>query len=156
MGAANKTGSEQKEVNKIIGYDGYWQLNFADGSLTHHPSLVSNLDNLIKKVMPDYIITHNDKDYHQDHVAVAKSVKSANRSYSASLLTFPSQDFKMPFDANLYIDISRYFNKKLKILRKYKTQQFRPWFSEGLIRAKDNGLEVAKYMEKFHIEFLKL
>ena len=150
---------EQEKVNKKLKYKRVWglgKLYFEDGYLKHDSYLVTKIEEVIKEIKPDYLITHTEKDFHQDHIAVAKAVKSANRTASASLITFPSQDIKIPFEANLYVDISKYFDKKLEILELYKSQKDKPWLQKDTITARNIGTGVAKYVEKFHIEFLKL
>lgn len=151
-----KREEEQEEVDNIMRYDGIISLGLEDGELKHDPSLVKHIENAVKDFKPDYIITHTEKDFHQDHIAVAKAVKSANRTASASLITFPSQDIKIPFEANLYVDITEYFDTKLEILKLYKSQKDKPWLQEDTIIARNIGTGIAKYVEKFHIEFLKL
>lgn len=147
---------EQDKVAAIVGYDYNVYMKFTDGKLQHNLELVDVIDNLIKKLKPDYIITHTENDFHQDHIAVAKAVKSANRNSNASLITFPSQDIKLPFEANLYVDITKYFKKKIKIIQKFESQLDKPWLQEDTIIARNLGTGIAKYVEKFHIEFLKL
>ena len=147
---------EQEVVNDLSGFEDNNKFEYPDGTLIHNYILVNGMDWLLDMYKPDYIITHTENDFHQDHVAVAKAVKSANRSGEASLITFPSQDIKIPFDANLYVDITKYFDKKLKILKEFKSQKDKPWLQEDTIIARNLGMGVAKYVEKFHIEFLKL
>lgn len=148
--------AEQKEVDRIIGFTKTWYLGFEDSKLQHGYDLVDKIEGVIKRLKPDYIFTHFEGDFHQDHIAVAKSVKSANRNASASLITFPSQDIKLPFHSNLYVDITDYFDTKLKIIDVYNSQKEKPWFDKDLIIARNIGTQVAKYVERFYIEFLKL
>lgn len=155
-GDKNERKAEQELVNKDIGYIKVRYLGYSDGTLSHDDKLVKNLDMIIRDLEPDYIFTHSETDFHQDHVAVAKSVRSANRNAHASLITFPSQDLKYPFNANLYIDITNLFDRKLEIVKKYKSQLHRPWLQDDTLIARSIGSGVAKYVEKFHIEFLKL
>jgi LmbE family N-acetylglucosaminyl deacetylase len=148
---------EQSQVNRLIKYNGWVSMGLPDGALKHNSDLVRRIENVMElDFKPNYIITHTEKDFHQDHIAVAKAVKSANRSASASLITFPSQDIKQPFTANLFVDITKYFDTKLEIIKHFKSQLGKPWLQEDTIIARNLGTGVAKYVEKFHIEFLKL
>ncbi len=156
-GDRNQRFEEQKKVNNLIGYADCLYINFTDGKLEHNYQLINKIDEAITDLFkPDYIITHTENDFHQDHIAVAKSVKSANRNSNASLITFPSQDIKLPFEANLYVDITKYFKKKIRIIQKFESQLDKPWLQEDTIIARNLGTGIAKYVEKFHIEFLKL
>lgn len=147
---------EQDVVNKKVGYKKTWSMGLPDGSLEHKSNLVSVIDQIVREVQPDIVFTHTENDFHQDHIAVAKSVKSSNRGTMFSLITFPSQDIKIPFHANLFVDISDYFEKKLEIVKEFKSQLNKAWLQKDTIMARNIGTGVAKYVEKFHIEFLKI
>lgn len=147
---------EQARVNKMMKYKEVIYLGYPDGYLAHDFDLVNKIDAITKKIKPDYIFTHTQDDFHQDHIAVAKSVRTANRFSKASLITFPSQDLKLPFHANLYVDISNYFKKKLQVILQYDSQMSKQWLNEDVIMARNVGTGIAKYVEKFNIEFLRL
>ena len=147
---------EQNNVAKKVGYKRTWYLRGRDGYLSHSPELVIELDNIIKEVKPDYVFTHTDKDYHQDHVVVSKAVRSANRRGEFSLWSFPSQNRDLTFESNCSVDITKYLEEKIEILGLYKSQKKRPYFDRDTIISRNIGTGIAKYVEKFHIEFLKL
>jgi len=147
---------EQNKVNKMMGYKAIWELYFEDGMLTHSKLLVAELEKIIELAEPDYIFTHDENDFHQDHVAVAKSVKSCNRMAKFGLVTFPGQDIKLPFEPNLYVDITKYFDKKLEIIDEYKSQKDKPWAQRDDTIARHLGTWIGKYVENFHIKFMKI
>jgi LmbE family N-acetylglucosaminyl deacetylase len=83
---------------------------------------------VIKGFQPDTIITHSEKDLHQDHIIVNKATLISSRyklnSGIRTVITFatissseidPNFDFK----ANLYVDISNYLSRKKLAMKSY-------------------------------------
>lgn len=147
---------EQNVVNKLVGYKQVFYLHKPDGFLKQDAKLIKELEEIVDKVKPDMVLTHSEDDFHQDHVVVSKAVRAVNRYSHFSTFCFPSQDVKQPFFANLYIDISDYFEKKLEILKEFKSQLSKPWLSDEWITARNLGIDDFKHTEKFNIRFLKL
>lgn len=147
---------EQLKVDKKIGYKKTWYLRGQDSYLTQNPTLILELDNIVAEVKPDFVYTHSDNDYHQDHVAVAKTVRAVNRRSLFSLFSFPAENRSLPFYTNCFVDITNYFKQKMEILKFYKTQSKRYYFNKDIIIARNLGTESEKYVERFHIEILKL
>lgn len=147
---------EQKIADKALGVDFVYNLGLKDEYLTHNGGLVSALDKVIAEFQPEWVFAHSDQDYHQDHIAVAKAIKSANRLSKFSLFTYPGQDIKLPFLCDTYVDISNYFDQKMEILQIFESQSHRVYLQEENVRIKNAGLGVAEYVERFNVEFLKL
>lgn len=153
-GSVKDREGEQEAVSNFIDYKEVIHLDFKDTQLQHGKKLIDAIGEAIKLSNPEYIITHYEDDFHQDHAAVAKAVKSLNRYSEYSVISFPSQDPKQHFPANLYVDISDQFYEKMATLKKFKSQLHRPWFKEEVIKARDVGVGKAKYTEKFNIKSL--
>jgi LmbE family N-acetylglucosaminyl deacetylase len=147
---------EQQKVWDMMGIEGEF-LNYDDGELSHNRRLVTSLDLVIGAIKPDIILTHSLWDLHNDHLAVANAVRSANRLFSSSLISFPHQyTIQKPMPINMYINISEYWERKMHILTEFKTQAGKIYFSPDTIMARHTGTGMAKYVEKFYIEFLKV
>lgn len=155
-GDPKKRMKEQEEVNKIMGYHSAFYYNLPDGYLTHTSKLVQMIEGSVKIIKPDLVITHDENDFHQDHVAVSKSVRSVNRYSRFSTICFPSQDVKQPFLANMHVNITKYFKKKLSVIKMFQSQKTRPWLSKEWIEARNVGINNFKHTEKFYIQFLKI
>jgi len=146
--------AEQEKVNKAMGYKTVEYFSLRDTSLMHGQILIDSIDYMVRKIKPTHVVTHYEEDFHQDHAAVSKSVKSVNRYNLFSTITFPSQDSKQPFPANLYVDISDFFFEKMSVLKNYKSQLHRPWFSEETIRSRDLGIGKASYTERYVARYI--
>lgn len=152
--AGNDRQAEQNVVNKIMGYKEVFYLGFQDGSLKHDNVLIDAITKVVKEIEPDIVYTHCDDDFHQDHAAVSRAVKSVNRFSIFSGVMFPSQDPKQNFQANYYSDISDYFFDKLALLKNFKSQLKKPWLQEEFIRARNLGIGKQKYSEKFRVRYM--
>lgn len=144
--------SSKKMGATLIGC-GY--LDMEDGFLRHDADLITILDNIIYKLKPDLILTHSEEDYNQDHIAVARAAKSANRHLMASMIAFPNgSDIFFDHTFNLVVDISRFAKRKGQVLGCFKSQKDR-WYLNPKITLRD-GFPIAKNIERLRIEFIRL
>ena len=49
-------------------------LSLPDGELSNSKEAYSKIKDYVKKVNPDFIITHDEKDYHPDHRALSRII----------------------------------------------------------------------------------
>ena len=145
---------EQKIANKFLGITKCYFFGLPDGNLSHGQRLVGKIDKVVEKYQPDIVFSHCENDHHQDHVAVAKSVKAANRAWSFNWLTYPSYDLKASFKCNLFINIDKYFVKKLDLLKVFKSQKDKWYFAPHAILSRSIGTNIGKYVEGFKVEVL--
>lgn len=143
---------EQDEAWKFLGVKGTF-LELEDGNLQHNAALVKPLDDLIKAYQPDVVFSHSEHDHHQDHIAVAKAVKSCNRTWKFNWLTYCSYDHRNGFVPNFYVNLDDYYFKKRKLLGIFKSQQNMWYFKEDVSISRSLGTNVGKYAEPFRIEF---
>jgi LmbE family N-acetylglucosaminyl deacetylase len=148
---------ESKKVADEIGITKLIYFNLEDTKLNEKITKATKekLEKIIKKYKPDKIFTLPAKDAHPDHRAVNKVVLEAVDSLKTRCPVYTFQVWNV-FTENLpllQIDISKYFNEKIKIMKQHKSQ----WFSIYLqllpvyIRAKINGLKYnCKYAEIFY------
>jgi len=154
-----KKGDRFEELDKVsieLGVETIRSFDYQDGKVRHSVNLVRDLDDIFEKLSPEVLLSHSLNDFHQDHIAVARAVISANRKHNATLITYPSWDTKVPFQPNLYVDITDYMDEKLKILKIFESQKDEPYMKPAYIRARASGTNIAKYVEKFRVEFMKL
>jgi LmbE family N-acetylglucosaminyl deacetylase len=148
--------AEQKRANRLINIEKSFFLNFKDGHLSHCAALVTKIEKVINSVEPNLILSHGINDSHQDHSAVSKATLSATRKSNSSILFYPFCLCREPFAANLYVDITKYFPEKLKILRLFDSQKNSRYMKESFIKtvARETGLSInCLYAEKFIIYF---
>lgn len=147
---------ENGQACRFLGVKEDYLLGFRDSRLGHSRKLISAIDDTIGTVRPDWIFTHTVADHHQDHIAVARATISANRWQRATLITYPSYNPAIPFNANLFVDVSDYFDKKLELLKIFKSQQDEWYFRPEIVKARSQGTNIAKYVERFRVEMMRL
>ncbi len=128
--------------------------------------MVGEIGNAFDRVKPDCIILPDYNDAHTDHKYVFEAAyacsKVFRRNYIKRILTMeiPSEtNFGMPYDAfkpNFYMDITKYFERKIEALQIYDTEMGEPPFprSKEAIRAQAviRGVEAGvAYAEAFQV-----
>ena len=96
-------------------------LGFLDGELSSQVSIITTLKNHIDRINPDLIITHPPEDYHSDHRSLSNYVKSS-AGFKYPVL-FCETLMGVNFNPNIYIDISEYFEDKMKAILNHKSQK---------------------------------
>lgn len=144
---------EQEKAWKFMGVKDYYVLNFRDGSLEHSEPLINKLDEIMKEYKPDTVYSHSEHDTHQDHIAVAKCIRSTNRSWRFQWLTYCSYDLRNSFQPNFFIGLDAFFKKKKQLLRIFKSQKARWYFRDDVLISRSLGTNVGKYVEPFRLEF---
>ncbi len=143
---------------------------FPDNKLDTVPliKIVKFIEKEIKKFKPSILITHNEEDLNIDHKIVFKATVTATRpstkTFVKSLYCFetPSSTennfskLKVNFNPNLYFDVSKFINKKIKLLKIYKNELRAYPHSRSLegvkVLAKYRGTQIGvKYAEAFYI-----
>ena len=143
---------------------------FPDNRLDTVPILkiIKFIENEIRKFKPKILITHNENDLNIDHKLAFKAVITATRpstkTFIQSIYCFetPSSTennfsrLKVNFNPNLYFDISKFLNKKIKLLKIYKDEIKKYPHSRSLegikVLAKYRGTQIGvKYAEAFYL-----
>lgn len=128
-------------------------LGLPDGRITHGTELTGILDRNIKEFKPDIVYSHSEHDHHQDHIAVAKCVRSANRTWNFQWFTYCSYDLRNSFQPNYFINLDNYFKRKMELLKCFKSQKARWYMREDVLISKSLGTNIGKYVEPFRMEF---
>ena len=126
--------AEAERAASILGYDLCIKDLIQDRlDLT---GLITAVELEIGSYHPDLVITHFEKDRHQDHRDTYAAVVSACRRFTGSLLFFyvPSTDYE--FVPNLFIDIDQEtWDLKLRAIRAHKSQALKPYMNDRLLDA---------------------
>jgi LmbE family N-acetylglucosaminyl deacetylase len=107
----------------------------------------------------DIVVTHSVRDFHGDHVTVAREAIRAFKH--STILTFSGEWNHRQFHKNYFVPISHsHVLKKLSFLSCYKSQQHKEYFNTDVVcsQMKVNGLmcnhtfaeafEIVNYVEK--------
>ena len=96
-------------------------LNLPDGNLGNEAIHTTIINNSIKKINPDLIVTHYYNDYHSDHINLSKIVKNVAGHYVPVL--YCDTMMGINFLPNYYVDITKYMNDKINSISFHKTQK---------------------------------
>ncbi len=163
---------EQKEAAAAIGAQKVLFLNHPDGFLEVNLSLRKELVRVMRKEQPDIVISCDPSNFfikgesinHPDHRATGLAVVEAifpavqNNDFYPELVTEGLNQhhiqelwLSLPREANIVLDVTAYWDKKIEALIKHKSQVGDPEvFKE---RMKTRGRVVfgkRKYFEEFH------
>ncbi len=95
-------------------------LNLKDGSLSQSDIILNLLENNFKKIKPDLIITHSPEDYHPDHRHLSRFVSDV-ASFKYPVL-YADTLLGINFIPNYFVDITKFFEKKIKAINYHKSQ----------------------------------
>ncbi len=117
-----------RQAGEILGVKEFFFFNLPDVKLDTIPQLEVNkiIEGVVEKVNPKVVYTHYDKDLNDDHVRVHQSTLVACRPSKAKsvkkVLLYEIFGSTREFIPDYYIDISKYFHKKLKALASYESE----------------------------------
>ncbi len=145
---------ESKKANKIVGVKETIFLGLREGKFdveSKEKNIVNTIIRFIKNKKPDRIFTHSQNDLHKDHRDVFHIVlESAYRcKFKGDIYAYDVWNFlniKNRDKPKLFVDITKYFKKKIKALMCFKSQRLSlfvliiPTFIRDLI----NGIRYGK------------
>lgn len=111
---------EQIESGEYIGVEKIFWGEFPDCQLPLSRHLITNVEDVINEVNPDYIFVNNNEDTHQDHRVLATATLSATR-YIPNVLFYECPS-TLNFSPNVYVDIEEYIEGKQVLLEKHASQ----------------------------------
>lgn len=127
------------------------QLEPASLEKINNRELIQNISKVINTVKPQTLILPYKNDIHSDHKITFNSVYASSKSFRCPFIQnvlcmeiLSETDYALPEEAffpNLYIDISDYIEKKIEIMKIYKSEVGVPPFP----RSEDNIKSLARY-----------
>lgn len=142
----SKINHREYESNRsafFLELDDFWILDFADTHLQEKTNeLKEAIEEIIKKVSPTIVLTHNGHDRHGDHRAVFTATKEAARSLP-TILCYESVSTPEDFRPDYYVDITEYLNEMLQVIRLHKSQRKKTYMDPDLLkgRAAHRGIQ---------------
>lgn len=140
FGYSDKQVKEEKEqienVAKAYSIDNVFNLKFEPAKINYDIfiQLISKISNIIYKIKPEIIYMINRSDIHTDHQISAKAILSCTKSFRYPFIKrilmyecLSETEIAPQFQENIFIpnvfcDITKYIDKKLKILEFYKSE----------------------------------
>jgi LmbE family N-acetylglucosaminyl deacetylase len=83
---------------------------------------ISSIDEIVKSIKPDLIITHWEEDWHQDHRACNEIVSIIRRNQPVDVWHMNSYPYNLKyknFNPNLYVDITDFAFQKYDAIAEY-------------------------------------
>jgi len=111
---------EQIESGEYMGVEKIFWGEFPDCQLPLSRHLITNIEDVINEVNPDYIFVNNNEDTHQDHRVLATATLSATR-YVPNVLFYECPS-TLNFSPDVYVDIEDYIEGKQVLLEKHASQ----------------------------------
>ncbi len=125
---------EIRKVNEAYGFDGFYNLELEPAGMHKYDTgeFISNLKSVFEEVKPEIILLPYGSDVHSDHRVIFDAVYSCTKSFRApylkkvlcmEIISETDQALQQNgFIPNVFIDISNYIDKKIDIMRIYKSE----------------------------------
>jgi LmbE family N-acetylglucosaminyl deacetylase len=125
---------EIEKVCRIYGFDGFYNLGLRPAYLDVYPKseIISKVSQIINEVKPDVVILPYEGDIHSDHKVTFDCIYSCTKIFRypsikkiLAMEIISETDFGLPdkgFLSNYYIDITDYLEKKVEIMKIYKSE----------------------------------
>lgn len=123
---------------KIMGIKKCYYHSFPDNKLDTIPLLeiVKKIEQFIKKIKPELILTHFENDLNYDHQIINRAVVTATRPKPNEIVkkillfeTLSSTEWRFSnkkkiFNPNYFVDVTKTINHKIKSIKCYKKEVF--------------------------------
>ena len=132
--------NEIRKVKEAYGFDGFWNFELEPAGLDKYETgeLVKRFKEVIDEVKPEFLILPYGHDVHSDHKIVFEAAYSCTKAFRAPYLktvlcmeilseTDQAQNENV-FAPNVFIDITNYIDKKIEIMKTYKSEIDAPPF----------------------------
>jgi len=127
---------EIKKVSDLYGFDRIFKLNFPSTRLDEIPinNIVSAISKIFKEVKPNIVYLPNRSDVHTDHQITFKAAYSCTKNFRYPFIekiymgeTLSETEFapsltETAFIPNTFVDISEYFDEKIRVLRTFASE----------------------------------
>lgn len=159
---------EIDEVSKLYGFENTYKLDYPTTELdqVHMNELVGRISEVINKLEPDTIILPNRSDVHSDHDVAFRAAYSCTKNFRYPFIknimmgeTLSETEFapslsENAFVPNVFVDITKFFDQKLKIMAIYESEVMEEWQPRSLSSieslARYRGSRIGKkYAEAF-------
>lgn len=125
----------KEQLNASLGFVHFGQLKSAFLSNDSGREAIALIERTIGLASPDIIYTHSNNDRHQDHRAVNRATLSACRFFKGAIYFYEGFSSLKRFKPNKFVDIGKYFDQKLRVMRKFKSQASKFYMSDEIITA---------------------
>lgn len=150
----DKRHGESISAAKFLGVKEVFFLGLPDTNLEHNGTSVDAIEKYVKRLEPDFIITHTKEDNHQDHKNVALATISACRRQKINILHYEAPSTALSFLPVVFNDITSTIDYKIETLGIFSTQNEKIYLDKEAIKglAKYRGyISGYEYAEGFEV-----
>ena len=148
--------NEFKEASKVLGVKAINTFLFSYQVRIFNKKRQEILQDLIElrnNINPDLVMIPSESDVHQDHQTIYN--ESIRAFKFSSILGYEMPWNNISFQSSSFVFVSEvHIRKKIKALKKYKSQSKRPYSNEEFLRslARTRGVQInTKYAEAFQV-----
>lgn len=113
--------AEQLESARLMGAEDVFFLGYRDTEVTCSRKLIMDIEDVARKVQPDFGFVPYPEDTHQDHRALSQAVIPASRYIIRNVLYFDGLSTQN-FIPSVFVDIADVLDDKLACLEAHKSQ----------------------------------
>ena len=127
---------EIQKVSKLFNFDSVNQLQFETTKIDQYcmSQIIDEISKIIRKLKPNIIYLPFKEDIHTDHKKIFEAAYSCTKSFrfkyinkiymmeTLSETEFSPSTKESTFIPNTFVDITKYINKKIKIMKIYKSE----------------------------------
>lgn len=134
-----RVDSRQAEIEKVktmVGFSGVYKLDYPTMSLDNNSinTMISKISTLFNEIKPEVIYVMNRSDAHSDHRVTFDAVMACTKSFRYPFIKkvlmyecISETEFapvlpEKVFQPNYFVDITKYFSKKLEVMRVYESE----------------------------------
>lgn len=164
----NERNREIEIVKNTYKFDGFWNMEMEPAGMDKYETgtLISQFKKILEEVKPELLLIPYGYDVHSDHRIIYDTVYSCTKAFRAPYLkTVLSMEIISETDQaqhehgflpNVFFDISKYIDKKIEIMKIYKSEIDRPPFprNENAIKglaAYRGATAYQQYSEAFYL-----
>ncbi|KHE91394.1 MAG: PIG-L family deacetylase [Candidatus Scalindua rubra] len=119
-GDSNVRQKEQEKSARILGAEKLHFGKHMDTEIVQNQELITEIEDFLKDIKPDFIFVHYLDDTHQDHRNLSNSTISATR-YVHNVLFYEGPTTQN-FTPNVYVNITSTLDKKIECLEAHDSQ----------------------------------
>jgi len=134
-----RVDSRQAEIEKVktmVGFSGVYKLDYPTMSLDNNSinTMIPKISTLFNEIKPEVIYVMNRSDAHSDHRVTFDAVMACTKSFRYPFIKkvlmyecISETEFapvlpEKVFQPNYFVDITKYFSKKLEVMRVYESE----------------------------------
>jgi LmbE family N-acetylglucosaminyl deacetylase len=132
----NERKNQVDIVSKMYSFKKVFNLGFLTTRLhqVDFNELISSISSVINEIQPDIVYMNNRTDVHTDHQIAAKAIISCTKSFRYPFIKkilmyecISETEMSPPFIENVFIpnvysDVTKYLDKKLEVMKVYKSE----------------------------------